>query len=441
MARTTKKFDLRGQSSLANVVQRRYGMNKKTFIGYKPFKWQLFVHQGIDKYGLKSGHIHCVKAKRQIGKSQIILNELLRQSINKSGIASCCLSPTLNQARKIYKEILKVTEGSGAIEKKNDSLLEIQFCNGSVIYFKSAEQRENLRGYTFHFLCIDEASYISDEIYSIIRPTCDVYQAPILMVSTPKFRMGFFYDTYQRGFLDKYKDKISSYDLTKFDTSALLPNETLEMYREMLPKNMFITEYLGEFLDTESIVFGDFKQCINNKISEYNELYVGIDWASGIGSDYTVVTALNEHNEQVFILAFNNKTATQQIDYIVQSLEVYGKKIKHIVAEVNGVGKPLVDALKTKLNIPIYEFTTNNSNKIELINKLQVNFEQNKIKILDNEQQTAQLSMYEGKINSKGTVTYNAPAGCNDDMCMALMFALYSKNLKNKKGNYKISVL
>lgn len=426
--------------TLKDITLRRYKNNKKTFIGYKPFKHQLYVHQGIDKYGLKSGHIHCVKAKRQIGKSYIIINEILRQSLNNTGIASCVLSPTLNQARKIYKEILKVTEQTGAIVKKNDSLLEIQFVSGSVAYFKSAEQRDNLRGYTFHFLCIDEASYISDEIYSIIRPTTDVHQAPILMVSTPKFRMGFFFETFQMGYLDKYKGKITSYDLTKFDTSALLPKETLELYREMLPKSMFITEYLGEFLDSESIVFGNFKDCINNKITDYNELYIGIDWASGVGSDYTVVTALNEHNEQVFILSFNNKTSTQQIDYIVENIALYGNKIKHIIAEVNGVGKPLVDALKTKINIPITEWTTTNSNKIQLINRLQVQFEQHKIKILDNEQQTAQLAMYEAKINSKGTVTYNAPSGANDDMCMALMFALESKNQKNKKGNYKIFI-
>lgn len=426
--------------TLKDITLRRYKNNKKTFVGYKPFKHQLYVHQGIDKYGLGSGHIHCVKAKRQIGKSYIIINEILRQSLNNTGIASCVLSPTLNQARKIYKEILKVTEQTGAIVKKNDSLLEIQFVSGSVAYFKSAEQRDNLRGYTFHFLCIDEASYISDEIYSIIRPTCDVHQAPILMVSTPKFRMGFFFETFQMGYLDKYKGKISSYDLTKFDTSALLPKETLELYREMLPKSMFITEYLGEFLDSESIVFGNFKECINNKITDYNELYIGIDWASGVGNDYTVVTALNEHTEQVFILSFNNKTSTQQIDYIVENLALYGKKIKHIVAEINGVGKPLVDALKTKINIPITEWTTTNTNKIQLINRLQVQFEQHKIKILDNEQQTAQLAMYEAKINAKGTVTYNAAAGANDDMCMALMFALESKNQKNKKGNYKIFI-
>ena len=417
--------------------------NIKTFIGYKPFKWQQAVHNGLTKYGLNSGHIHCVKAKRQIGKSFIIINELLRFAINYENTTSCCLSPTLNQARKIYKEILKVTDQTGIIRKKNDSLLEIELINDSVIVFKSAEQRESLRGYTFTgILCIDEAAYISDEVYSIIRPTCDVWQAPILMVSTPKYKMGFFFDTYSLGRLEQYKNKISSYDLCKFDTSALLPNETLELYKQMLPKNMFITEYLGEFLDSQSIVFGDFKQCISNEITEYNELYVGIDWGSGVGSDNTVVTAFNEHNQQVFQVAFNNKTALQQIDYIAEYLKGYGTKVKHIVAECNGLGKPLCDNLKAKIKkIPITEWSTTNSNKLELINRLQVSFEQSKIQILDIEQQTAELEMYEAKVKENGTVTYNAPVGGNDDMVMSLMFAMESKRMKNKKGKYTISVL
>lgn len=415
----------------------------KTFIGYKPFPWQKAVHDGLSKYGLNSGHIHVVKAKRQIGKSFIIINELLRFSINHEITTSCCLSPTLNQARKIYKEILKVTDGTGIIRKKNDSLLEIELINDSIIVFKSAEQKESLRGYTFNgILCIDEAAYISDDVYSIIKPTTDVWQAPILMVSTPKFRQGFFFNHYNMGYLDKYKGKITSYDLCQFDTSALLSADTLELYRQMLPKAMFITEYMGEFLDSESIVFGDFKDCIyKEELAPFNELYVGIDWGSGVGNDDTVVTALNERDEQVFMLAFNNKNTLQQVGYIAEYIKDYGSKVKHILAESNGLGKPLCDNLKPLIGkIPFSEWSTTNSNKIDMINKLQVAFEQKKIRIIDDERQTAELSMYEAKVNQYGTVTYNAPAGANDDMVMGLMFAMKSKEMKNKKGKYSIIV-
>ena len=250
--------------------------------------------------------------------------------------------------------------------------------------------------------------------------------------------MGFFFETFQMGFLDKNKGQITSYDLCKFDTSALLSNEQLELYRQMLPKNMFITEYEGEFLDSESIVFGNIKECIGVN-GDYNELYIGIDWGSGVGSDNTVVTALNENTEMVFQIAFNNKSTMEQINYITEYLSGFGNKVKHIVAECNGLGKPLCDNLKEKIKkIPILEWYTTNQNKIELINKLQVAFEQKKIKILDDDALIAELSIFEAKMNAKGTVQYGAPVGGNDDRVLSLLFALHSKEVKNKKGKYVI---
>ena len=402
------------------------------------FPWQADVHKGLLKYGVGSGHIHIVKSKRQVGKSLLIIGELLYFAINNHKTVNGCISPTLNQSRKIYKDILNAIEKSGVVKKKNDSLLEITFINNSTILFKSAEQKDNLRGYTYTgLLCIDEAAYISDEVYGIVKPSTDVWRCPVLITSTPKFRLGFFFELFNKG-LTGVKG-ISSYDFNNYDTSVLLSAAALEMYKQMLPKNQFLTEYLGEFMDSDSSVFTGFKECIKLPLNEeYKQLFIGIDWGSGTGSDYTVVTAINEYNEQVFLLAFNNKTTIQQIDYIAECLEPYKDKIKSIYAENNGLGRPLCDNLKARLpKFPITEWTTTNSNKIEMINRLQVAFEQKQITLLDDERQTAQLSMYECTYNMKtGNLTYNAPNGANDDMVMALLIAFECKRNVNKTGQY-----
>lgn len=413
-------------------------MSKKQFVGFDLFPWQASVHKGMLQYGIGSGHIHIVKSKRQVGKSLLIIGELLYFAINHPKTVNGCISPTLNQSRKIYKDILNGVEKSGVIKKKNDSLLEITFINNSTILFKSAEQKDSLRGYTYTgLLCIDEAAYIQDEVFSIVKPSTDVHRCPVLITSTPKFRLGFFFELFNKG-LSGVKG-ISSYDFNDFDTSALLSPSALEMYKQMLPKNQYKTEYLAEFLDSDSSVFTGFKECIRSGLNEeYKQLYIGIDWGSGTGSDYTVVTAINERNEQVFMLAFNNKTTIQQIDYIAECLEPYKDKIKSIYAENNGLGRPLCDNLKARLpKLPITEWTTTNSNKIEMINRLQVAFEQKQITLLDDERQTAQLSMYECTYNMKtGNLTYNAPNGANDDMVMALLIAFECKRNVNKTGQY-----
>ena len=403
------------------------------------YPWQLAVHKGLLKYGKGSGHIHICKSKRQVGKSVLLIGELLYFSINHSKTVNGCISPTLNQARKLYKEILSATQNSGVIKKKNDSLLEIEFINGSTILFKSAEQKDSLRGYTYTgLLCIDEAAYIQDEVFSIVKPSTDVHKTPVLIVSTPKFRLGFFFELFQKGLTGN--PNISSYDFNNFDTSELLSASALEMYRQMLPKNQFLTEYLGEFLDSDSSVFTGFKECINQpKNDEYNQVFVGIDWGNGTNNDDTVICGLNERGEQIFLEYFNNKNTTEQIEHIYFYLKPYLPKIKQILCECNSLGKPLTELLRSRIGKAnlVCDWITTNESKARLVSQLQVAFEQKQISIINDDKQTAELSMYEATYNMKtGNVSYNAPNGGNDDICIGLMLALESKISTMKTGQY-----
>ena len=426
---------------MINSVLQKKEKNKRIYRGYTPYAHQRAVHKQLDR-GYRSGRIYVVKARRQVGKSIMVEQELLRYAITYNNTVSACVCPTLSQARKMFQDIISCIIESGVVAKKNETLLEIDLINGSKIFFKSAEQKDSLRGYTISgILCVDECSFISDDVfYGLLLAWCNVHKAPILLTSTPKFKQGFYWNYWVLGLDENQKDVISI-DFNDYDTSALLTPEKLEQYRRMLPKGQFLTEYLGEFLDSQSIVFGDFKECINrNEIKDYRELYIGIDWGSGVGSDSTVVSALNERCEQVFMLRFNNKRAVEQVDYIKQYLQPYLKKIKLIVAECNGVGQPLVDSLKIAFNgkVKIDEFSTTNATKIKIINQLQVAFEQRQIAILDDVQQTNELSMYEAKVGQNGTITYNAPSGLNDDTVIALMLALEAKRKTNKTGIYNI---
>lgn len=415
-----------------------------TYKGYVPLKHQRAVHNALST-GYGSGKVYVIRARRQVGKSIMVEQELLRYSISYANTISACVCPTLNQARKMFQDIVNCIFESGVVRKKNETLLELDLINGSKIFFKSAEQKDSLRGYTISgILCVDECSFISDDVfYGLLLAWTNVHKAPILLTSTPKFKQGFYYDYWIMGLNENYPDVISI-DFNDYDTSALLSPEKLEQYRKMLPKGQFLTEYMGEFLDSQSIVFGEFKECIRKEeVKPYNDLYIGIDWASGVGSDSTVVSALNERGEQVFMLRFNNKRSVEQVDYIVQYLTPFIPKIRLIVAECNGVGQPLVDALKVSMDnkVKIAEFSTTNASKIRIINQLQVAFEQRQITILNEPQQTNELSMYEAKVNSNGTVTYNAPSGGNDDTVIALMLSLEAKKIKNKLGVYNISIV
>ena len=417
-----------------------------TFVGYTPYPHQRAVHDAM-KDAFHSGRIFVVKSKRQVGKTTMAENILLKVAIEHRNTLSCLVEPTLDQARRVYKEMVKAIEETPVIKRKNDSLLELELINGSTIIFKSAEQRDNLRGFTVTgILVVDECAFIQDDIFDILQPTTDVHSAPILLISTPKLKQGFFYRYYSAG-LTGENPGIVSIDFNQFDTSFLLPKDKLEQYRTMMPKAQFTTEYLGEFLDSDSILFSNINECVSTPTKGWNELYVGIDWGSGAGGDYTSVCGLNERREMVFIDYFNDKSTFEQARYISDLLALNGGKVKNILAESNSIGTPMIALLKDELEKRnkrdishlVTPFVTTNSEKVRLVNQLQVALEQKAVTLLDDRGLLVQLSAYEATYNPRtNNVSYNAPQGLHDDNCISTMLALDALESGRRTGVYTL---
>lgn len=374
----------------------------------------------------------------------MIANLLLYYSLNYPKQKCFCVSPTLKQSKSIYSTIYDAIERTTLIKKANAADYEIKFINGSTIYFKSAEQKEALRGYTADFLCIDECCFITDDVFYIIAPWADAKKAPVLMVSTPFVKEGFFWNFYNYGLEGENNTTTINWSDERFreDIEKILPPEKLEEYRRVLPANQFKTEYLGEWLDNEGVVFDNFKNCVMDvTINTASALYVGVDWASGVDGDETVVSIINGEGQQVFVDGWNNLNTTQTIDRIITILQPYLSSIVTITTETNSIGKPFTDLLTEKLPLnyrnKVVGFTTSNTSKADLVSDLQVAFEQNKITILEDEKQTRQLGIYSAEYNPKTkNVTYNAPRGLHDDRVMALMLSYHGYKERQMTGVY-----
>lgn len=412
----------------------------KQYQGYSPYSWQSAVHQILNN-GFRSGKIVVVKSKRQCGKTLMCENELLRYAINYPGSVNAIISPTLSQSRKIYKEITRAIWDSHLIKAKNAASLEIELVNGSTIMFKSGAQKDALRGITISgILILDECAYLEDDILEQVLAWTNVYKAPILMVSTPRTKSGFFYEYFLLGLSEKREDVISV-DFNNYDTSIFLSPEKLELYRAMLPKGQFTTEFLGEFIDGGCGVF-DYELDVftaHETITESKALYFGIDWANGGNGDYTVLTAFNENGQQVMLKYSRNKTPTQQCTWITDVLSsIPREKIRKITCETNSIGTVYEDMLK-QMNpkLPIRDFNTSNSSKREIIERLQAAFGAHSIKLIDDIESKREFSSYAMEITPSGNITYNAPYGLHDDIVMATAIAWWSRT--NNSGNYVIS--
>lgn len=429
-------------NGIKHRAERARRKSDKIYLGYTAKLHQKAVHDALlDKKGITV----VVKSRRQSGKSFMCLNLLLYYSINYNSSTSMLISVTLAQSRKIFKEMVDAIEGTGIIKKKNEQTLELQLINNSIIYFKSSEQGGHaLRGYTIKngILILDECSFLSEDILEAVLPFCNVHQSPILMVSTPKFKNCFFYRYFMRG-LDPNDEKVISIDWNDYDLSEFLSDEQIEEHKQMLPQNQFKTEILGQFLDDDGVVFTNYKECVRTPQNDYKKVFVGVDWSSGTGNDYTSISILNEYCEQVDYISFNNLNTTQTIDRITNILQTYNNKVRVelVLSESNSIGTPLTQLL-TQANpkIKIEAVATTNKSKEQYVSDLQLAFEKGTISILNNPQQLSEIGSYEAVYNPKTkNVYYNAPQGLHDDAVISLMLSLEAYKKGNNKTKYMLA--
>lgn len=389
--------------------------------------WQQDVHNSM-KGCYKSGKVYTIKARRQIGKSILCAVLLIEISVKYKGV-SIMLEPTLTQCRRVYLDIKKWLENTPIIKKFNDSMLEITFINGSEIIFKSAEQRDRLRGFTVtNLLVIDEAAFVPDDIIEICLPFCDANNAPILLVSTPMFASGMFYTFYSN------PDNINSFsfDWAKYDVSKYISNEKLEFYRKTMNQTKFTTEMLGEFLTDGAFVFRNILK--NIKISNKQPVFGGIDWGSGSSGDYTVLTLMDEDKNITEIWSVNDMDPVTQIDNISNILKTY-KTLKKVKVETNSIGNVYMSMLKNKCGSIIHGFNTNNDSKREIIENLANAFLNEEIGIIDDNELINELQHYAVQ-KLKSGYTYNG-IGAHDDYVMSL--AICYDNFNNKIGKYNFN--
>ena len=409
--------------------------------GYCPRPHQQAVHNCISEH--PDNAVVVVKACRQTGKTMLLTNELLRCSINNKNAVSLVISQTLEASRKIFRDIDLAIDGTPILKKKNETLLTIEFINGSIIYFRSQVQGDAIRGITIKnggMLAVDECAYInSNFFFGVLLPTTTVHKSLILLTSTPRFKEGVFFKYYEQG--RNNTPGVYAFDFMDYDLSDFITEEQKANYRAVMPKNQYLTEIEGQFLDGDSVLFEGFRDCIKKPVSPVSRVFIGVDWSAGVGKDRTAISIISQAGEQIFTESFNDKNTSKTVDEVERIYRKYKQYNPVIWGEVNGVGKPYCDLLKER-KINVNEWSTTNKSKNELVAHLQVAIEQKHISLVDDERQESELSYYEATYNPKTmNVSYSAPQGLNDDTVMSLMISWEAYLNANKKGNYTIGII
>jgi len=341
------------------------------------------------------------------------------------------VSPIYKQSKKVYKDIESAFGNNQHVFKgHNGTELTFTGHNGSTIEFFSAERYDNIRGFTFDYLVCDEFAFMDVEAWTeVLRATVLVKGKKVLLISTPKGKNHF----HQIFNLESENPQYKSFKMTSYDNPIINPTE-IDDAKLTLPDHVFRQEYLAEFIDGGA---GMFKDLITiTKSDKTGRMYAGLD--IGRADDYTVLTVFNENREMHHIERWNKDTWSNIVDKVVNRIDEFNC---HTLVEVNGVGDPIFEQVKSKVkngNL-IEPFVTTSKSKQDIIEQLVVATQSKEVKYLDENWLLKELDLFTYEYNPKTkAVRYSAPNGFHDDGVMSTAIAYQSlKSLKNN-GVYAI---
>lgn len=362
---------------------------------------------------------------RQSGKSTL-LELLCMEWLFTSKCRIGYVYPTYQRCKTVYKELLLLLP-PGSYSSANGSDLVINGKNGSVLQFFSAESGHALRGNTFDYLILDEATFFKMEQtdgtnlwYDILYPTIKVKGKKVIFVSTPLGKNNLFYEMYQRGLSDDFMDHVSLRK-TIYDDGLINPEE-IESIKKSVPSLSFRSEFLCEFLDNASTFFSGFEKCLKDyTYNDSGKVHIGVDFSS-VGEDRTVITKINGEGQvwQREVVGTLDQRYRELADIINKT---NGLAICQL--ESNSIGSPMGNEVIKLLNPEARRktkfFTTTNSSKDRIISRLAVDIADQRLTFND-QVLFDELGGFQCSYSKSGKPTYSG-RGVHDDRVMSLAIA------------------
>ena len=403
-----------------------------TYEGYTPTPIQKEILSGILESKAK---YHIINTGRQIGKTMTLENLMLYWAINHAPVKILFVAPVYSQVTRVHKEMMLAISGSGLVKQNNYSENYLELTTGSTITFRSAERYDAIRGGTYDYACIDEASFIKDDAWpEAIRPTLLVKGKKVVMASTPKGK-NWFYDIAMLGKSPDYPN-YQFYTATSFDT-PFISMEELEEAKKTVPENVYKQEYLAEFLDGGGEVFSNLPAIeFNEWPNPTGQIFAGLD--IGRANDFTVCTFMSANGEVVEIYR-NNKDSWNKITQDV--LELIKKHKANVLVETNGVGDPIYSNIKDEWQ-NTHPFTTTSKSKNEIIEGLILDVNEQSIAIPSKrlfEPLQSEMEVFTYTYNPKTrNISYGHPNGLHDDTVLSLSLANYNRKQNKSYGTYTV---
>lgn len=360
----------------------------------------------------------------------------------------CIAAPTKQLTSHVFENMApwcqKWDKNIKVTEYPNKEL--VNNTTGSRVRFVSTDEPKQLLGMGLDFLLLEEAAQIKKGIYSAyLRPTLSRpnRDGRMVAITTPPpsgSKKNWFYKQYLLG--DEHN--------TSFHFRAnegAVTDEEFSIAKQELPKDEFRSQYLAEFLEDDSVVFRNFRQCIKGEwksesegLSIYKDRVAGHEYIIAIDlaviNDFTVIMVLDMMTLEVVAMdRFNDTEWLVQQPRIMNLYQKYGgdDSVINVRVDETGMGIPMVaDLIAAGLPVEGYKITgTGKHSKENLIRSLVVALEKGLMTFPEDSKIENELESFERIYSEEtGRSKYSAPSGEHDDIVITL--ALLSVGLREK---------
>ena len=241
---------------------------------------------------------------RRFGKSYLACAKGLHVALSKPRANVLMLAPTFEMGRATLWRTLKDMVPDSWLLKTSESLLEMQFVNGSRLEVKSGDRPDRLRGRSLDYVVLDEAAYQQKEVwFEVLRPALSDRQGGALFTTTPAGLIASWY----ADLWEATGGGWGRHQYSTIDGGWVSPEEVNEA-RQMLDPRTFRAEYEASFEAPTGQVFPDFGEANVTEEAEddgFDALKIGIDFNVAtlpaivcriVGEELWIVDEVTLHN-------------------------------------------------------------------------------------------------------------------------------------------------
>lgn len=359
------------------------------------------------------------EASTKIGKTFSHLWWIFEKSHEKikPGANYWWVAPVYSQAEIAFNRIKRVA--AQADYKLNESKLFIETPCDSRIWFKSAQDANNLYGEDVYGAVFDEFTRAKLDAWIALRTTLTATKAPCKFIGNVKGKKNWGYKLGMKARAGEpgYEYfRITAYDAVR---EGILDAEEIEQAKRDLPEHAFKELYLAEALDDQANPFG--MRFIERQVKPLSHEYpvcFGVDLAKSV--DWTVVVGLDRNGD----ICFFDRWQADWGQTRNRIISIIGSTPAFI--DSTGVGDPIVeDIARSCGGAEGYFFTSPSKQKIMegLVSGIQGAGVSVLPGIMQEEMEAFEFTY------SKSGVKYSAPDGTHDDTVCALALAYHRKSM------------